>query len=159
MTTIKSILAMGLLILVFGAIGTAQAQDSVGTISEAEGEVVVIRADGCGDNTVGVGADMYQNDTAFVGPESSATINFIDATLMTLGADSAVTIDELVYDPAGQHSSASFDLAGGRLGLVSGDIAKSGDMVVTTPVSTIGIRGTTLPVKAVGVFRAANGQI
>ena len=32
-------------------------------------------------------------------------------------------------------------------------------MVVTTTVSTIGIRGTTLPVKAVGVFRAANGQI
>ncbi|MBN35499.1 MAG: hypothetical protein CMM46_12165 [Rhodospirillaceae bacterium] len=78
---------------------------------------------------------------------------------MTLRAGSAVTIDELDYDPAGQDSSASFDFACGLLGLVSGDVAKSGDMVVTTTVSTIGIRGTTLPVKAVGVFRAANGQI
>jgi hypothetical protein len=47
-------------------------------------------------------------------------------------------------DPAGQDNSASFDLAGGLMGLVSGDIVKSGDMVVTTTVLTIGIRGTAI---------------
>ncbi|MBT6204545.1 MAG: hypothetical protein HOI34_12700 [Rhodospirillaceae bacterium] len=37
-----------------------------------------------------------------------------------------------------------FDLAGGLMGLVLGDIVQTGDMTVTTPVSTIGIRGTTV---------------
>tara|TARA_B100000686_G_scaffold311545_1_gene355326 strand:+ start:194 stop:373 length:180 start_codon:yes stop_codon:yes gene_type:complete len=58
MMTIKSILATGLLILTLGAISTPQAQDSVGTISEAEGEVVVVRADGSGDDIGGVGTDV-----------------------------------------------------------------------------------------------------
>jgi len=71
-------------------------------------------------------------------------VTFVDQTILSLGAESALTVDELVYDPAGQNSSALFDLAGSLMGLVSGDIVKTGNMTVTTPVSTIGIRGTTV---------------
>jgi len=101
---------------------------------------------------------VFLNDQVFSGPESSAAITFLDETVLSLGADSALTVDELVYDPDGQDSVANFSLIGGALGFVSGDIAKTGDMTVTTPVSTIGIRGTAgFVTLAVGVFRNANG--
>ncbi len=93
------------------------AQESVGSITEAEGEVVVIRAGG-DEAAGGVGTPVYQNDSVFVGPGGLATVTFVDQTVLTLGADSMLTIDMLVYDPAGQNSSASFDLAGGLMGLV-----------------------------------------
>ena len=127
-----------------GTVASAFAQESVGNITQGFGEIIVTRAAG-GDEAVVIGAAVFQHDTIFVGEGSEATITFVDNTILTLGAESAITIDTLIYDPAGQDSSASFDLAGGLMGLVSGDIVKTGNMIVTTPVSTIGIRGTTVP--------------
>jgi hypothetical protein len=146
------------LFLFAGPVASAFAQESVGNITQGFGEIIVTRAAG-GDEAVVIGAAVFQHDTIFVGEGSEATITFADNTILTLGAESAITIDTLIYDPAGQDSSASFDLAGGLMGLVSGDIVKTGNMIVTTPVSTIGIRGTTVLIDSgYTVTRNANGS-
>lgn len=137
----------------------AFAQDVVGTITDGSGEIVVTSAGGV-DQQGGIGTEVHQYDRIFVGDGSGATITFIDQTILTLAAGSALTIDEMVYDPAGQDNSALFTLAGGLMGLVSGDVLKTGDMTVTTPVSTIGIRGTTVLIDSgTTVSRSSTGEL
>jgi len=132
-----------LVVLVVLASGALAQDGSVGSITVGSGEIVVIRAAG-DEEPAGVGTPIFQQDQIFVGPDGSATVTFIDETLLTLGANSALIIDEMVFDPASQANSGLLSLAGGVMGLVSGQIVKSGDMTVTTPVSTIGIRGTAI---------------
>ena len=61
-----------------------------------------------------------------------------------------MVLDELVYDPATGAGNMAVDMLEGAFSFVSGEIAKTGPdaMKVTTPVATIGIRGTTVAGKA-----------
>ena len=61
-----------------------------------------------------------------------------------------MVLDELVYDPATGTGSMAVDMVEGAFSFVSGEIAKTGPdaMKVSTPVATIGIRGTTVAGKA-----------
>lgn len=129
-------------LITLASVTAALAQDAVGTITAGSGEILVIRSGN--EQPASVGTEIQQYDQIYVGEGSEATVTFVDQTILTLAAQSALTIDEMVYDPAGQDNSALFTLAGGLMGLVSGDILKTGDMTVTTPVSTIGIRGTAV---------------
>jgi hypothetical protein len=52
-------------------------------------------------------------------------------------------MNEFVYDPAGKSNSTLFSLAKGTFTFVAGNVAKTGNMKVDTPVATMGIRGTT----------------
>ena len=143
-------------LITLASVTAALAQDAVGTITAGSGEILVIRS---GDEQpASVGTEVQQYDQIYVGEGSEATVTFVDQTILTLAAQSALTIDEMVYDPAGQDNSALFTLAGGLMGLVSGDVLKTGDMTVTTPVSTIGIRGTAVLINS-GTFivRFQNG--
>ena len=139
----RKLVVFAVFFLFAGPVASALAQESIGDITQGTGEIIVTRVGG-DEVSGGVGTQVFQHDTIFVGPGGEATITFVDNTVLVLGAESALTVDELVYDPDGQNSVASFDLAGGLMGLVSGDIVKTGDMTVTTPVSTIGIRGTAV---------------
>ncbi len=125
----------------------ALAQEAVGSITAGSGEIVVIGASG-EEQPATVGTPIQQYDTIYVGEGGDATVTFVDDTILALSGGSALTIDELVYDPGNQASSGLFTLVGGTLALVSGDILKTGDMMVTTPVSTIGIRGTAVLIDA-----------
>ena len=61
-----------------------------------------------------------------------------------------MVLDELVYDPASGTGSMGINMVEGAFSFVSGEIAKTGPdaMKVSTPVATIGIRGTTVAGKA-----------
>lgn len=83
-----------------GAPGLALAQESVGSITEGTGEIIVSRASG-GEEFGEVGTQVFQHDEIFVGPGGEATITFVDNTILSLGAQSALTIDELVYRSRG----------------------------------------------------------
>lgn len=153
----RKLVVFAVFFLFAGPVASALAQESVGSITQGVGEIIVTLAGG-EEVPAGVGTSVFQHDTVFVGFGGEATITFVDNTVLTLGAESALIIDELVYDPDGQNSVASFDLAGGLMGLVSGDIVKTGDMTVTTPVSTIGIRGTAVLINTfTSVTRQPNG--
>ena len=56
-----------------------------------------------------------------------------------------MTIDEMVYDPATQSGSSAVSVVEGLFTFVSGQIAKTDvdASLITTPVATIGIRGTS----------------
>jgi hypothetical protein len=77
-------------------------------------------------------------------------ITFVDDTVFSLGEEGRMVIDEMVYDPATQEGAFSANLVQGVFTFVSGEIAKTGvdSMTVSTPVATIGIRGTKVAGRA-----------
>jgi len=86
---------------------------------------------------------VYQGDVVQTGPDGKLSLGFKDGSAFNLSSNGRMVLDQLVYDPKSSSNSTNFSLAKGTLTLVSGRIAKSGDMRVTTPVGTMGIRGTT----------------
>ena len=127
----------------------AQADESIGRVEATDGLVEAIRADG---TTVSLakGDDIFQGDTLVTGEGAAIGITFADDTTFSLGEEGRMVIDEMVYDPATQEGAFSANLVQGVFSFVSGEIAKTGPdaMTVTTPVATIGIRGTKVAGRA-----------
>ncbi|MFB9149376.1 FecR domain-containing protein, partial [Roseovarius ramblicola] len=107
--------------------GTARAQRSDGTVVELE-----------------VGAKVYQNDVVITDPGGNVSLTFADGTIFTLASGSRMVLDELIYSTDSEENSAAFSLVEGSFVFIAGQVAKTGDMDVTTPSATMGIRGTTV---------------
>ena len=67
-----------------------------------------------------------------------------------------MVLDELIFDPTSLEGSSSFSVIQGVFVFVSGEIAANNpdEMMVRTPVATLGIRGTKVAGKA-----AAEGEL
>ena len=90
-----------------------------------------------------VGDLVYQGDVVRTGDDGRVSINFTDGTSFNLTNNANMTLNEFVYDPNGKSNSTLFNLSKGTFTFVAGKVAKTGDMKITTPVATMGIRGTT----------------
>ncbi|MDA9404727.1 FecR family protein [Bradyrhizobium sp. CCBAU 45389] len=90
-----------------------------------------------------VGDTVYLRDVVRTGADSRVSINFSDGSSFNLSSNARMALDEYVYEPDGKSNATFFNLAKGTATFVAGQIAKSGDMKVDTPVATMGIRGTT----------------
>jgi hypothetical protein len=95
------------------------------------------------------------NDVVQTAANSALGITFNDATTFNLKANTQITIDTYVYEDAGKKNAGVFDVAKGTAAFVAAAVAKTGDMKITTPTATLGIRGTTGLVE-VPVGAAAN---
>ncbi|WFU74584.1 FecR family protein [Bradyrhizobium sp. CB2312] len=90
-----------------------------------------------------VGDTVYLRDVVRTDADSRISINFSDGSSFNLSSNARMTLDEYVYEPAGKSNSSFFNLTKGTATFVAGQVAKTGDMKVDTPVATMGIRGTT----------------
>ena len=122
--------------------------EAIGKITTADGAVSVQRL----DQTIQLnqGDFIYLND--IVSSNTSAVgIAFADETTMSVDPNSTMVIDDFVYDPENPTvGSMNANVLEGNFSFVSGQIAKVGNdaMKVTTPVLTIGVRGTQVAGKA-----------
>ena len=87
--------------------------------------------------------DILPNDVVRTAADSRLGITFDDATTFNLSANSTITIDNYVYQDGGKDNAGMFDIGKGTVAFVAAAIAKTGDMKITTPTATMGIRGTT----------------
>jgi hypothetical protein len=151
-TTIAGLSAL-LLALAGSPSDPARAQDirPIGKVVTAVGKVTIEHADAAvvqarlSDDQAGakVGDPIYRGDVIKTGADGRVGINFADNSSFNLSSNASMEMNEFVYDPAGKSNSTLFSLAKGTFTFVAGNIAKTGDMKVDTPVATMGIRGTT----------------
>jgi hypothetical protein len=87
--------------------------------------------------------DIFLNDVLQTSANSSLGVTFNDATTFHLSANARITVDSYVYEDGGQQNAALFDVAKGTVAFVAAAVAKTGDMKISTPTATLGIRGTT----------------
>ena len=124
--------------------GPAASTPPIGQVEELTGEAFAVRADGTRVQ-LAKGDPVYQGDIIETGADGSAVrMIFADKTMFALGADARLALDELTFNPESLSGSAQFSVLKGVFIFSSGQIAKSDntDMTVSTPVATIGIRGT-----------------
>jgi FecR protein len=117
------------------------ADEPIGNVATLTGTVTVVR----NKNSLPLKLrdDVYFNDTVQTSTNSTLGITFNDSTTFNLSANSKITIDNYVYEEGGSQNTASFDIARGTVAFVAAAVAKTGDMKITTPTATLGIRGTT----------------
>ena len=122
---------------------------SIGEVSSITGTVKATRLDGSTSN-LNTGDPVFQGDTIETVGSGTVGLVFLDKTTLSLSEGGKMVLDELVYDPATGTGSMAVDMVEGAFSFVSGEIAKTGPdaMKVSTPVATIGIRGTTVAGKA-----------
>src|SRR4029079_4153270 len=70
-------------------------------------------------------------------------------TSFVTSSNARMEINEFVYDPKSSSNSTLFNLTKGSWTFLAGKAAKSGNMKVSTPVGTMGIRGTAPHVEIV----------
>lgn len=128
----------------------ALAADAIGEVRDLSGDA---RATGPGgDRTLDDGDDIFLGDEIATEDDAQLEIEFNDDTEFQIGGGSRLTIDEFVYS-GGANDQFGASLLAGTMRFVSGAVAgRSADaMRVSTPIATIGVRGTTAAVKLEGV--------
>jgi hypothetical protein len=87
--------------------------------------------------------DIFLNDVLQTSANSKLGVTFNDATTFNLTANARITVDNYVYEDGGKQNAALFDIAKGTVAFVAAAVAHTGDMKISTPTATLGIRGTT----------------
>jgi hypothetical protein len=87
--------------------------------------------------------DIFMNDVLQTSANSTLSVTFNDATTFNLTANAKITVDNFVYEDGGKQNKALFGVTRGTVAFVAAALAKSGDMKISTPTATLGIRGTT----------------
>lgn len=119
----------------------------IGKIKTAKGNVAIIH-NGT-EIAANTGDKLYQNDTIRTGASSSVGVIFEDNTILSLGPESEIVIDEYVFVPQEGRLSMIARMLKGTASYLSGIIGQQSPESVTfqTPDATIGIRGTKFLVK------------
>ena len=136
--------------------GQVAAQEAIGTVSRIQGD-----ASGTNSGTtraLGLNASVYRNEVVTTASAARLEITFKDNTRLTLGAMAKLTLDRYIFDPVAGRRTIKVAVVG-AFRFLSGQMSKlaRSDVNVTTPVATIGIRGTEFwggPIddQALGVF-------
>jgi VCBS repeat-containing protein len=120
----------------------ASAAKVVGHVVKMTGSASIVR----NGVTIAVnnGDVVYQNDVVQTGSGSTLGLVMIDGTTFNLSANARLMLNDLTYDANSTSNTALFTMVQGAAHFVAGQVAKTGDMKVGTPVATMGIRGTAV---------------
>jgi hypothetical protein len=119
---------------------------TTGSVTIEHANAVVVQANIPASSGVGqtkTGDLVYKGDVVQTGANGKVGITFTDGTAFNLSSNARMVLNEFVYDPNGTSNSTLFSLSKGTFTFIAGQVAKTGDMKIDTPVATMGIRGTT----------------
>lgn len=130
-----------ILLLVCASISSAS-ENLAGTVKTAQGTNFIIR-DGDKFNAT-PGFRLLEADTVQTGPQGAIAIIFKDDTVLSLGPESVLIIDEFLFSPHRGKLSIITRMLRGTAVYLSGIIAKlsPGSAIFKTPDASLGIRGT-----------------
>lgn len=148
------VIAMTLLSVFAG--DRVEAQEAIGTVSRIQGEASGTRSGAA--RVLALNTSVVLNETVSTGTATRLEVTFKDNTRLTLGENAKLTLDRYVFNPAAGRGTIRFRVVG-AFRFLSGQVSKltRSDVSVTTPVATVGIRGTEFwggPIddQALGVF-------
>ena len=143
---ISRCLALAALVLACGGSYPALAQSKVqaGVSAAVKGEIQIASLGTTVGRIAKSGEDIFLGDKISSGENAGMQILLLDETVFTIGAQSALTIDQFIYDPRTGDGEVAAQVVKGAFRFVTGRIAKRQPqaMAVKLPVGSIGIRGT-----------------
>jgi len=114
----------------------------IGTISDVDNDAQIISASGTTTATVGLA--VHIKDQLHTGTEGRLQVTFRDHTVLTLGEDASLVIDQYVFDPDRGIGDALLHATQGAFRFAAGQLKEMPNKMITvsTPVAEIGVRGT-----------------
>jgi hypothetical protein len=153
---LKRLIVIAVMLLSGFVGGEAAAQAAIGTVSRIQGEASATR--GSAARTLDLNAPVFLNEVVSTGEAARLELTFTDGTRLTLGEKAKLTLGTYVFNPGAGRRTIRFGVIG-ALRFLSGQLSKfvTSRISVTTPVATIGVRGTEFfagPIddQALGVF-------
>ena len=134
---LRAALLVSTAIVLFTA-GPASAR--VGVTSAADGDPLG-KPPNENERVLRIGIDVQADEVITTNVNDRAHLVFLDGSSLTVGPNARLTIDRFVYDPNTQKGDLAINAVKGTFRLVGGKISKSNPITITTPSSTIGIRG------------------
>ena len=116
--------------------------DQIGQVATLQGVATVARSNTAAA-ALKISDPVFKNDLLQTGANSSLGVTFDDETTFSLSANARIIINEFVYAEGGHANAAVFNITRGTVAFVASQVAKTGDMKITTPTSALGVRGTT----------------
>jgi hypothetical protein len=120
----------------------AKAQTRVGQAVVIQNDVVRVAAT---TTPVNVGDNMLRDETVRTGVDSAARFVMADSTNLSLGPSATLKLDRTVFNDERSYRDIAIRMTTGAFRFVTGNSDKSA-YKITTPLATIGVRGTTLDI-------------
>jgi hypothetical protein len=127
----------------------AMAAEPIGQIKTQSGAVHVQRAGAV--TPLAIGDRVYEADT-IITTSGTVGITFADNSMMSLGPNSRLSLDQFKFDATTHNGIFSSSLTKGTLSVRSGQIVRQTPeaMRIRTPAALLGVRGTEFVVRADG---------
>ena len=125
--------------LLFAGVANASNNNFVGIIGAAVGDIKNQK-----NEKLANGSKIFFGDTIISSSQSNAQILFLDQTVLTLGEETEISIDEFIYDPNSNDGSFVSTVKSGTVKFITGQISKKNpdNLEVKVPAGTLGARGT-----------------
>ncbi|MGH6712583.1 MAG: FecR family protein [Bradyrhizobium sp.] len=119
------------------------AQTRVGEAAVVRNEVH--RVAGSATSRINVGDGLLRDEIVRTGLDSAARLVMSDSTNLSLGPNASLKLDRTVFDDETHYRDVAVRLTSGAFRFVTGHSEKAA-YKITTPLATIGVRGTTLDI-------------
>jgi hypothetical protein len=131
-----------------GALATsaAQADSKIGGVNQKEYKGATGAPTGGAASPLYFANDVFSGETVSTPDAGSTKLVFQDSTELNVGASSTVVLDHFVYDPGSHTGDASINFTKGIFRFVTGDIQNKSNVKLTTPTTSLTIRGTDFKV-------------
>src|SRR2546421_12679799 len=120
----------------------AQAQTRVGEAVLIQNDVARVAATA---TPINVGDSMLRDETVRTGADSAARFVMVDSTNLSLGPSATLKLDRTVFNDEHSYRDVAIRMTTGAFRFVTGHSEKTA-YKITTPLATIGVRGTTLDI-------------
>ena len=120
----------------------AQAQTRVGEAVVIQNDVVRVATT---TTPISVGDSMLRDETVRTGADSAARFVMADSTNLSLGPSATLKLDRTVFNDEHSYRDVAIRMTTGAFRFVTGHSEKTA-YKITTPLATIGVRGTTLDI-------------
>lgn len=129
-------------------ISSSNAADEVGKTMIARGEVQAGSSEQVNKRPLKRRSSIFENDIISTGASSKTQLRMTDGSMIAMKENTELVIAEYTYNSENGKNSAVLDLVQGGLRSITGAIkAEKGDYKLTTPIGSIGIRGTHFEVE------------
>ncbi len=147
-TAFVTLLAMGILVLVGGALlQSVLVLQRVAAIREVHGQVAVSARGSSEFNPVGDKPRVYAGDTVKTGDDGAMILEWLDGTRMEVGPNTIMTILKCQINKARNTEQSVFKLDAGRIWIrVIKALSGKSKFEVRTPTATAAVRGTVFAV-------------
>jgi hypothetical protein len=135
--------AFGFVISLVTALPPAQAQARIGEAVIVQKEVLRVATEAT--SQINVGDGVLRDETVRTGNESAARFVMADSTNLSLGPNASLRLDRTVFNDEHSYRDIAIQLTSGAFRFVTGHSEKNA-YKITTPLASIGVRGTILDV-------------